>query len=269
MIIEISNYGKGDFAPAGWRRKMSNLKGKVAVVTGASKGIGAAIAKSLAAEGASVVVNYASSKEGAEKVVSEISAAKGKAITLHADVAKEADVRRLFEETIKAFGRVDILVNNAGIYRFHALHEISEDEFHRLFNTNVLGTLLATKEAAKYLGEGASIINISSIASDKGLATTTVYSATKGAVDSLTRTLANELAPKKIRVNAIRPGGVLTEGMHSAGFSGGEFEEYMIKDTPLGRLGRPDDIARVAVFLASDQSQWLTGQYLDASGGAR
>lgn len=248
---------------------MSNLKGKVAVVTGASKGIGAAIARSLASEGVSVVVNYGSSKEAAEKVVSEITAAKGKAIAVKADVAKPADVTRLFDETVKAFGRVDVLVNNAGVYRFHPLNETNEEEFHYLFNINVLGTLLATKEAGKYLGEGGSVINISSTASEKGLPNSGIYSATKGAVDSLTLVLANELAPRKIRVNSIRPGGVETEGFHASGFANDEFKDFIVKDTPLGRIGQPDDIARVAVFLASDQAQWVTGQHLVVSGGAR
>ncbi len=205
---------------------MSDLKGKVAIVTGASKGIGAGIAKSLAAAGAAVAVNYASSREGAERVVADIKVSGGKAIAVKGDVAKAADVRRLFEETRSAFGRVDVLVNNAGIYHFQPLEDITEDEFHLQFNTNVLGTILAAKEAAKHFGpDGGSIINISSVASEQALPTATVYSATKGAVDTLTRVLAAELGPRKIRVNAIAPGGVETEGTHAAGVIGSDFEK--------------------------------------------
>jgi len=229
---------------------MSNLKGKVAIVTGASKGIGAGIAKNLAAAGAAVAVNYASSREGAERVVADIKVSGGKAIAVKGDVAKAADVRRLFEETRSAFGRVDILVNNAGIYHFQPLEDITEDEFHLQFNTNVLGTILAAKEAAKHFGpDGGSIINISSVASEQAVPTATVYSATKGAVDTLTRVLAAELGPRKIRVNAI------------------DFEKDMVARTALGRLGQPDDIARIAVFLASDDAAWVTGERLTASGG--
>jgi 3-oxoacyl-[acyl-carrier protein] reductase len=247
---------------------MSDLKGKVAVVTGASKGIGAAIAKSLGAAGAAVTVNYASGREGAERVVAAIKADGGKAIAVQADVAKAADVRRLFAETEKAFGRLDVLVNNAGIYRFQPLDDITEDEFHSLFNTNVLGTILATKEAAKHFDDrGGSVINISSVASEDAVPTASVYSATKGAVDAVTRVLAAELGPRKIRVNAIAPGGVETEGTHSAGVMGSDFEKQMIARTALGRLGQPDDVARVAVFLASDDAAWLTGERLAASGG--
>jgi 3-oxoacyl-[acyl-carrier protein] reductase len=247
---------------------MSDLKGKVAVVTGASKGIGAAIAKSLGAAGAAVTVNYASGREGAERVVAAIKADGGKAIAVQGDVAKAADVRRLFAETKKAFGRLDVLVNNAGIYRFQPLDDITEDEFHSLFNTNVLGTILATKEAAKHFDDrGGSVINISSVASEDAVPTASVYSATKGAVDAVTRVLAAELGPRKIRVNAIAPGGVETEGTHSAGVMGSDFEKQMIARTALGRLGQPDDVARVAVFLASDDAAWLTGERLAASGG--
>ena len=247
---------------------MSKLKGKVAVVTGASKGIGAGIAKALGAEGAAVVVNYASSKDGAERVVAEIKAQGGQAIAVKGDVAKAADVQRLFDETKKAFGAVDVLVNNAGVYKFAPLPEITEDEFHRHFNTNVLGTILATKEAARHFGEsGGSVINISSIASEEAVPGAAVYSATKGAVDTLTRVLAAELGPRKIRVNVIAPGGVETEGTHSAGVIGSDFEKQMIARTALGRLGQPDDIAKVAVFLASDDSAWMTGERLAASGG--
>ena len=249
---------------------MSNLKGKVAVVTGASKGIGAGIAKSLGAAGASVVVNYASSKDGADRVVADITANGGKAIAVKGDVAKSADVKHLFDETRKAFGAVDVLVNNAGVYKFEALDEITEAEFHRQFNTNVLGTILATKEAARHFGDkGGSVINISSVASESPLPTAAVYSATKGAVDTVTRVLAAELGPRKIRVNVIAPGGVETEGLHSAGVVGSDFEKQMVAQTPLGRLGQPDDIAKVAVFLASDDSAWMTGERLQASGGMR
>ncbi len=247
---------------------MNELKGKVAIVTGASKGIGAAIAKGLAAAGASVAVNYASSREGADRVVAEISGKGGKAIAVEADVSKAADVQRLFEETRKAFGALDVLVNNAGVYAFAPLEEVTEDEFHREFNINVLGVLLASREAMKYFGPGGgSVINISSIASTSPTPTAVVYSATKGAVDTITRVLATELGPKKIRVNAINPGGVETEGVHSMGVIGSEFEKRMVARTPLGRLGQPDDIASVAVFLASEASGWMTGETIAVGGG--
>jgi 3-oxoacyl-[acyl-carrier protein] reductase len=247
---------------------MSELTGKVAIVTGASKGIGAGIAKGLAAAGAAVAVNYASSREDADRVVADIVGKGGKAIAVKADVSKAADVRRLFDETKKAFGSLDVLVNNAGIYRFAPLEEVTEDEFHRVFNTNVLGLLLATKEAMKHFGpEGGSVINISSIASTSSAPTTVVYSATKGAVDTITRVLAKELGPKKIRVNAINPGGVETEGTHSIGVIGSEFEKQLVARTPLGRLGQPNDIAPVAVFLASAASGWMTGETIAVSGG--
>jgi 3-oxoacyl-[acyl-carrier protein] reductase len=247
---------------------MSDLKGKVAVVTGASKGIGAATAKALAAAGAAVVVNFSSSKEGAERVVADIKAGGGTAIAVKGDVAKTADVQRLFDQAKTAFGRIDILVNNAGIYHFQPLDEITEEDFHRHFNTNVLGTLLATKEAAKHFGpNGGSVINVSSMASETAVPTAAVYSATKGAVDTLSRVLAAELGPRHIRVNVIAPGGVETEGTHAAGVIGSDFEKSMIAKTALGRLGQPDDIARVAVFLASDDSGWLTGERIVASGG--
>jgi 3-oxoacyl-[acyl-carrier protein] reductase len=249
---------------------MSDLKGKVAVVTGASKGIGAGIAKSLAGAGAAVAVNYASSKEGADRVVADITAKGGKAIAVKGDVAKATDVQRLFDEAKKAFGRIDILVNNAGIYQFHSLEEATEDDFHRHFNTNVLGTLLATKEAVKHFGpNGGSVINISSVASETAMPTTAVYSATKGAVDTMSRVLAAELGPRKIRVNVIAPGGVETEGTHAAGAIGSDFEKAMVSKTALGRIGQPDDIARIAVFLASDDAGWLTGERITASGGWR
>jgi 3-oxoacyl-[acyl-carrier protein] reductase len=249
---------------------MGALSGKVAVVTGASKGIGAGIAKAFAEAGASVVVNYASSKEGAEKVVRTIGERGGRAVAIQGDVAKSADVRRLFEETEREFGSLDILVNNAGVYRFDGIEDITEDEFHRQFNTNVLGPILATQEAVKQFGpEGGSIINISSVASEFGMPAAAVYSATKGALDSLTRVLAAELGPRKIRVNTIAPGVIETEGAHSAGVIGGELEQMAISRTPLGRSGQPEDIARIAVFLASDDSGWLTGERLVASGGFR
>src|SRR6266849_5021549 len=262
----ISNDGAARHAVSR-RTSVSDLKGKAAVVTGASKGIGAAIAKGLSAAGAAVVVNYSSSKEGADRVVADIKANGGKAIAVKGDVAKAADVRRLFSETKKAFNKLDVLVNNAGVYKFLPLEEITEDEFHREFNINVLGTILATQEAVKHFGpNGGSIINLSSVAS-AGLSEAAVYSGTKGAVDAITRGLAAELGPRKIRVNAIAPGGVETEGTHSAGVMGSDFERAMIAGTPLGRIGQPDDIARVAVFLASDDSSWLTGERLAASGG--
>src|SRR6202048_217191 len=247
---------------------MSELRGKVAIVTGASKGIGAAIAKGLAAVGASVVVNYASSREGADRVVAEIVGKGGKAIAVEADVSKAAAVQRLFHETKKAVGSLDMLVNNAGVYRFAPLEEVTEDEFHREFNINVLGVLLASREAMKYFGpDGGSIINISSMASKSPTPTAVVYSATKGAVDTITRVLAQELGPRKIRVNAINPGGVETEGTHSMGVIGSDFEKQMVARTALGRLGQPNDLAPVAVFLASAASGWLTGETIAVSGG--
>jgi 3-oxoacyl-[acyl-carrier protein] reductase len=245
------------------------LKGKVAVVTGASKGIGAAIAKGFGAAGAAVVVNYSSSKEGADRVVTDIKAKGGRAIAVQGDIAKAEDVRQLFDEAKKAFGTLDVLVNNAGVYKFIPLEEITEDEFHREVNINVLGTILATKAALKHFGpNGGSVINISSIAS-AGAPEAAIYSGSKGAIDAITRALAAELGPRKIRVNAIAPGGVETEGMHSGGIMGSDFEKEMIASTPLGRFGQPDDIARIAVFLASDDSAWLTGERLTASGGYR
>jgi 3-oxoacyl-[acyl-carrier protein] reductase len=249
---------------------MSKLKNKVAVVTGASKGIGAGIAKALAAEGASVVVNYASSKEGADRVVAEIAEKGGKAVAVQGDVAKAADVQRIFAETTKAFGRLDILVNNAGVYQFAPLAEITEEQFHRQFNTNVLGLILATQEAAKFFGsEGGSIINIGSTASQVTPPTTAVYTATKGAVDAVTHVLAKELGPKKIRVNSINPGMVETEGVHAMGIVGSDFQTQFEAQTPLGRIAQPEDIAPIAVFLASSDSGWLTGETLLASGGMR
>ncbi|HEY1501004.1 MAG TPA: glucose 1-dehydrogenase [Acidobacteriaceae bacterium] len=248
---------------------MSRLSKKVAVVTGASKGIGAGIAKGLAAEGAAVVVNYASSKEGADKVVAEIKAKGGTAIAVQGDVAKQADVERIFAETKKAFGRLDVLVNNAGVYEFVPIGDVTEKHFHRIFDTNVLGPILATREAVKYFDEGGSVINVGSVASTSGPATSVVYSATKGALDTVTRVLANELGPRKIRVNSINPGPVETEGVHTAGILGSDFLNGAIAQTPLGRIGQPEDFGPIAAFLASDESGWLTGETLLASGGLR
>lgn len=250
--------------------KMSELKGKVAIVTGASKGIGAGIAKGLGAAGAAVVVNYASSKEGADRVVAEITGKGGKAIAVQGDVSKSADVRRLFAETKRAFGAPNVLVNNAGIYAFAPVENVTEDEFHREFNTNVLGSILTIQEAVKHFGpDGGSVINISSVASISATPNSVVYSASKGAVDSIARVLGKELGARNIRVNTIAPGGVETEGVHSAGIIGSDFEKQLVADTPLGRLGQPEDIARVAVFLASDDARWLTGERITASGGWR
>ena len=248
---------------------MSKLKGKVAVVTGASKGIGAAIAQSLAAEGASVVVNYASSKAGAEKVVAAITAAGGKAVAVAGNVAKAAEAQGIIEAAIKNYGRLDILVNNSGVYEFTPIEGFTEDSFHRLFNINVLGLLLTTQAAVKHLGEGASIINIGSAVSRITPPQSAVYTGTKGAVDAITGVLARELGPKKIRVNTINPGMVETEGTVSAGFIGSDFEKALVAQVPLGRTGRVGDIAPLAVFLASDDSAWLTGEQLLASGGLR
>lgn len=249
---------------------MNKLKGKVAVVTGASKGIGAGIAKGLAAEGAAVVVNYASSKEGADAVAAEIKEHGGEAAAIQGDVSKAADVQRVFAETKKKFGHVDILVNNAGVYEFANLEDITEEQFHKLFNTNVLGLILATREAAKQFGdEGGSVINIGSVVSSITPPATAIYTATKGAVDAVTRVLAKELGPKKIRVNSINPGMVETEGTNSAGIVGSDFQKQAESQTPLGRIAQPDDIAPIAVFLASQDSGWLTGETLLASGGLR
>jgi 3-oxoacyl-[acyl-carrier protein] reductase len=249
---------------------MDELAGKVAIVTGASKGIGAGIAKALGQAGAAVVVNYASSKDGADRVAKEISQNGGKAIAVQGDVAKAGDVKRLFADAKKAFGSLDILVNNAGVYEFAPLESVTEEEFHREFNTNVLGLILATREAVKYFGpEGGSVINVGSTASTVTPPNTVVYTATKGAVDAVTRVLAKELGPRKIRVNSINPGGVETEGTHRIGVVGSDFQKQMVAQTPLGRFGQPEDIAPVAVFLASKASGWLTGEILLASGGLR
>jgi 3-oxoacyl-[acyl-carrier protein] reductase len=249
---------------------MNKLADKVAVVTGASKGIGAGLAKTLAAEGAAVVVNYASSKEDADRVVADIEQHGGKAFAVQADVSKASDVKRLFAETRRAFGKLDVLVNNAGVYQFAPLGEITEEQFHRQFNTNVLGLLLVTQEAAKLFGEdGGSVINIGSTASRVTPAASAVYTGTKGAVDAITQVLSKELGPKKIRVNSINPGMVETEGVHAAGFIGSDFQKQAEAQTPLGRIARPDDIAPIAVFLASADSGWLTGETVLASGGMR
>jgi 3-oxoacyl-[acyl-carrier protein] reductase len=246
------------------------LTDKVAVVTGASKGIGAGIAKQLAAEGAAVVVNYASSKSDADKVVDEISKRGGKAVAVQGDVAKKKDIERLFAEAKEAFGKIDILVNNAGVYDFKPLEEITENEFHREFNTNVLGMMLATQESLKHFGpEGGSIINIGSLASSLTPPTAVIYNATKGAVDAITRTLAKELGPKKIRVNSINPGMVITEGAIAGGYTEGDMRKMFESQTPLGRVGETDDIAPAAVFFASDDSKWITGETLLIAGGLR
>jgi 3-oxoacyl-[acyl-carrier protein] reductase len=242
----------------------------VAIVTGASKGIGAGIAKGLAAAGAAVVVNYASSREGADRVVAEITGEGGKAVAVQADVSKAGDVCRLFEETKKAFGGLDVLVNNAGVFQLAPLEAVTEQEFHRQFNTNVLGLILATQEAVKHFrAEGGSVINIGSVTSSNPAPMSVVYSATKSAVDSITRVLAKELGPRRIRVNSINPGGVDTEGVQKMGFIGSDLEKQIVAQTPLGRLGQPRDIAPIAVFLASAHSGWMTGETLAASGGYR
>ena len=246
------------------------LEGKVAVVTGASKGIGAAIARHLAKAGASVVVNYSASKAGADRVVSEIAASGGKAIAVQADVSKEADVTRLFAETKKAFGRLDVLVNNAGIYEFAPIENVTAEHFHKMYDLNVLGLLLATREAVKLIGPaGGSIINVSSVVARSPQPTTSVYSSTKAAVDAVTIALSLELGPKKIRVNSINPGMVETEGTQSTGIIGSDFHKQVTGQTPLGRIGQPDDIAPAAVFLASDDARWVTGETLYLSGGMR
>jgi 3-oxoacyl-[acyl-carrier protein] reductase len=249
---------------------MRKLHDKVAIVTGASKGIGASIATHLAAEGASVVVNYASSKSGADRVVAEIVKNGGRAIAVQADVARRSEIGRLFAETKKAFGRLDILVNNAGIYEFSPLEAITEEHFHKHFDLNVLGLIFSSQEAAKYFGpEGGSIVNISSVVSTLAPANSSVYSATKAAVDAVTRSLAKELGPRKIRVNSINPGMVETEGVRSAGIHESDMRKQIEAQTPLGRIGQPQDIAPAAVFLASADSGWITGETLYISGGLR
>lgn len=249
---------------------MSKLAGKVAIVTGASKGIGAGIAKAFSDAGAAVVVNYASSKEGADRVVDEILSNGGQAIAVQGDVSNTSDVQRLFEEAHERFGSVDVLVNNAGVYQFSPIEAITEGDFHRQFNINVLGTILATQEAVKHFGpDGGSVINVSSVASTRHLAGSTVYAATKSAIDAITGVLATELGSRKIRVNAIAPGMVETEGVQAAGIPGSDLEQLAVAGTPLGRIGQVDDIARVAVFLASEDAGWLTGERVAAAGGFR
>lgn len=247
---------------------MAKLQNKVAVVTGASKGIGASIAKHLAAEGAAVVVNYATSKEGADRVVAEITGKGGKAIAVQGNVAKQEDIQRLFAETKEAFGKLDILVNNAGIYEFGPLENLTQEHFHKQFDLNVLGLLLTTQEALKLFGpEGGSVINIGSIVGSMPPATGAVYSATKASVDAITIALSKELGPKKIRVNSLNPGMIETEGLHSAGIVESDFRKQIEAQTPLGRIGQPEDIGRAAVFFASDDSFWVSGQIVIAAGG--
>ena len=249
---------------------MGKLTDKVAVVTGASKGIGASIAKHLAAEGAAVVVNYASSRAGADRVVDEVTRAGGRATAVQADLARPADIVRLFSEAREAFGRLDILVNNAGVYEFQPLEDVTEEHFHRQFNLNVLGLLLASKEAVKHFGTaGGSIVNVSSTASRVMPPNTSVYTATKAAVDAITGVLAKELGPRGIRVNAVNPGMVETEGVHTAGIMESDFRKEIEAKTPLGRIGQPQDIAPTVVFLASDDSGWVTGETLLVAGGLR
>jgi 3-oxoacyl-[acyl-carrier protein] reductase len=249
---------------------MNRLKGKVAVVTGASKGIGASIAEHLASEGASVVVNYASSKAGADAIVKRINEKGGKAIAVQADVSKLEDVKRLFAQTRAAYGTLDVLVNNAGIYEFSPLESITAEHFHKQFNLNVFGLLLATQEAVKHIGPaGGSIINISSIVGPMPIQNGSVYSATKAAVDALTVALSQELGPKKIRVNSLNPGMVETEGLHAGGLAESDFRKTLESQTPLGRIAQPEDIARAAVFFASDDAGWVTGQALILAGGQR
>ena len=249
---------------------MAKLTGKVAVVTGASKGIGAGIAKALGAEGASVVVNYASDKSGADKTVAEITKAGGKAVAVGASVAKSSEIEKLFTETKKTFGKVDILVNNAGVYSFAPLEEITEEEINRIYSTNVTGLLLTTKAAVKlFPSEGGSVINIGSVVSEITPAASAIYTGSKGAVDAITRVLAKELGPKKIRVNAVNPGLTITEGTETAGIAGSDFEKNSVAQTPLGRSGKPDDIADVVTFIASDEARWVTGSLLQAGGGLR
>jgi 3-oxoacyl-[acyl-carrier protein] reductase len=249
---------------------MNKLQGKVAVVTGASKGIGAGIARALGAAGASVVVNYASDKAGADKAVADIKAKGGQAIAVKGDVSKSADVKRLFEETGKAYGKLDVLVNNAGVFKFAPLEQSDEAEYQRQFGINVWGTIQTTREALPLFGpEGGSVINISSIVSRMGIPGSAIYAGTKGALDTITQVLASELGPRKIRVNSINPGMVESEGTHAAGIIGGDFQKNIEASAPLGRIGQPEDVAKVAVFLASDDSGWLTGERISASGGHR
>lgn len=246
------------------------LAGKVAIVTGASKGIGASIAKHLAAEGAAVVVNYSSSKEGADTVVAEITKKGGKALAVQANVAKHSELQQLFAETKKAFGKLDVLINNAGVYEFMPLEAVTEEHFHKHFNLNVLGLILASQEAAKHFGPaGGSIVNVSSLASTYTPPNTVVYSATKAAVDAVTKVLAKELGPRKIRVNAVNPGMIETEGVHAGGFADSDFRKQLESQTPLGRIGQPEDVAPAVVFFASPDSAWISGETLFIAGGLR
>jgi 3-oxoacyl-[acyl-carrier protein] reductase len=254
----------------GTKMKDGKLKGKVAIVTGASKGIGGGIAKELAAEGAAVIVNYASAKEDADRIVDKITKSGGKVIAVQGNVAKKAEVERLFATAKKAFGKIDILVNNAGVYDWAPIEEITEEQFHKQFDVNVLGLLLATQEAVKHFDSGSgNIINISSTVTSLTPPSSSVYTGTKGAVDAITRTLAKELGPRKIRVNAINPGMVETEGVRAAAFDQGDLRKSVEAQTPLGRIGQPDDIAPAAVFLASSDSEWITGETLRVAGGLR
>ena len=248
---------------------MSKLKDKVAIVTGASKGIGAGIAKSLAAQGAAVIVNYASSKAGADKVVAEIEAAGGKAVAVGGDVSKQADAENLVVKAIEHFGRLDVLVNNSGVYEFASIETITEQHYRRMFDINVFGTLLVTQAAVKHLGQGGSIINIGSAVTRITPAESAVYTGTKGAVDAITGVLARELGPRGIRVNAVNPGMVITEGVQAAGFAASEMEQALTSMTPLGRVGQVDDIAPIVTFLASDDARWVTGELILGSGGLR
>ncbi|MGV8864690.1 MAG: SDR family NAD(P)-dependent oxidoreductase [Pseudomonas sp.] len=249
---------------------MGRLNGKVAIVTGSSKGIGAAIAKGLAAQGAAVVVNYASSAADAGRVVEQITLQGGRAIAIQGDVSKAADIERLFDQAHAAFGQVNVLVNNAGVYSFGPLDSVTENEFHRQMDTNVLGTFLTMQAAAKHFGDnGGSIVNIASAAVEMNDAGTALYTATKAAIVAMTKVLSNELGPRNIRVNAIAPGATESEGLHALGIFGSDFLNGMIAQTPLGRLGQPEDIAPVAVFLASDEAAWVTGEVIFASGGQR
>lgn len=248
---------------------MAKLNGKVAIVTGASKGIGAAIAKALAQQGAAVVVNFASSQAGAEAVVQDITAAGGRAVAAQGDVSKAAEAQALVDTAIREFGRLDVLVNNSGVYEFAPIEALTEDHYRRQFDVNVLGVLLATQAASPHLGEGASIINISSAITHVSTPGAAAYAGTKGAVNAISGVLANELAPRKIRVNAVSPGYVVTEGTHTAGIVGSDMEAGLVAQTPLGRAGTPGDIADVVAFLASDDARWLTGEVITASGGIR
>jgi 3-oxoacyl-[acyl-carrier protein] reductase len=245
------------------------LQGNVAVVTGASKGIGASIAKALADEGASVVVNYSSSKQDADRVVADITGRGGKAVAVQGNISKQTDIERLFSETKKAYGRLDILVNNAGVYEFAPLESVTEELFHKQFNVNVLGLLLTTKEAVKHMSPGASIINIGSVASSIRMPNSTVYAASKAAVDAITGVLSRELGPRHIRVNSINPGMIETEGTHAGGLVGSDFQKTVETLAPLGRMGQPDDIWPTAVYLASSDSKYMSGETLTVSGGMK